>query len=98
MGTQHYEPMMLSAILGMILDTNWDPCAGVAERPSGEQGPTHSAHAIMILVIGSCNRYSQNMLLFEGHPFRGEGGPKTAKKSPPVPACMPCHLVCFELS
>lgn len=85
----HYEHMMLSVILGMTLDTNCDPCVGVAERPMCVQGPVHSAHAIIILLTCSCNRYAQNMLLFEGHPFRNKGGPKSAN---------PCHLACFELS
>lgn len=40
---------LVSFVLGMTLDTNYDPRAGVAERPICEQGPFHSAHAVMIL-------------------------------------------------
>lgn len=83
---------LVSFVLGMTLDTNYDPRAGVAERPICEQGPFHSAHAMMILLICSCNCYSQNML-FKGHPFRCEVGPKSLHKRATQFLHVPCPLV-----
>lgn len=80
-------------VLGLTPDTNYDACAGVAGRPVCEQGPFHSAHAVMILWICSCIRYLKGIRLDV------KLVPNLCTKEPPS-SCM-CHAIwsdCFELS